>query len=102
MKLWVLADSQNGYVPAFDVYTGASDTVEHGLAYSVVMNLIDPYLDLGYRLYIDNYYTSPRLFADLYKRKTLACGTVRTNRRGLPSKQVGSRKCCVQSRANRV
>ena len=43
VKLWVLADSQNGYVPAFDVYTGASNTVEHGLAYSVVMNFIDPY-----------------------------------------------------------
>lgn len=71
MKLWVLADSQNGYVPAFDVYTGASDVVEHGLAYSVVMNLIDPYLDLGYRLYVDNYYTSPRLLLTYTNGKRL-------------------------------
>lgn len=97
VKLWVLADSQNGYVPAFDVYTGASDTVEHGLAYSVVMNLIDPYLHFGYRLYVDNYYTSPRLFVDLCKKKTFACGTVRTNRRGLPS-DVG----CHLDRGNAV
>ena len=43
IKLWVLADSSNGYVPAFDVYIGASDSVRHGLGYSVVIKPIEPY-----------------------------------------------------------
>ena len=43
-----------------------------------------PYLDKGHSLYIDNFYTSPSLFHSLYHTKTNACGTVRTNRRGMP------------------
>ena len=85
VKLWVLADSMNGYVPAFDIYTGASDGAEHGLAYNVVMKLMEGYLYEGRRLYVDNYYTSPRLFLDLEDRGTYACGTVRANRKGLPN-----------------
>ena len=85
VKVWVLADASNGYVPAFEVYTGASETVEHGLAYGVVMRLMEGYLDCGRRLYVDNFYTSPCLFQDL-TRETLACGTVRANRCGLPER----------------
>ena len=62
IKLWVLADSSNGYVPAFDVYTGASDSVQHGLGYSVVIKLIEPYTGLWHRLFVDNLYSSPQLF----------------------------------------
>ena len=72
IKVWVLADSSNGYVPAFEVYTGASETVEQGLAYGVVMRLMERYLDCGRHLYVDNFYTSPALFQDLLSRETLA------------------------------
>ena len=34
---------------------------------------------------MDNYYTSPELFEELYFRETYACGTVRMNRKGMPS-----------------
>ena len=84
IKVWVLADSSNGYVPKFEIYTGASERVEHGLSYSVVMRLMQPYLGKGYRLYVDNFYSSPILFQDLLSQGTFACGTVRANRRGLP------------------
>jgi len=33
---------------------------------------------------MDNYFTSPALFDDLFQRKINACGTVRHNRRGMP------------------
>ena len=33
---------------------------------------------------MDNYYTSVPLFEDLKRHGTLACGTVRSNRKGLP------------------
>ena len=70
IKIWVLADSSIGYVSGFDVYTGASERSEDGLAYSVVMNLMDPYISLYHRLYIDNFYTSPKLLLDLLDKDT--------------------------------
>lgn len=39
----------------------------------------------GYRLYVDNFYSSPKLFSDLLKE---ICGTVRSNRKGLPKEAV--------------
>ena len=34
---------------------------------------------------MDNYYTSPKLFEELYFREMYACGTVRMNRKSMPS-----------------
>ena len=42
-------------------------------------------LDKGHHVYMDNYYSSPELFSELYFRQTYACGTVRQNRKGLPN-----------------
>ena len=38
----------------------------------------------GYHLGLDKYFSSPKLFLDLYHKATLATGTVRKNRKGLP------------------
>jgi len=40
-----------------------------------------PYLNKGYSLFTDNFYTSPQLSMYLHKRKTNTCGTVRKNRK---------------------
>ena len=47
--------------------------------------MIEPLLDQGYHLYVDNWYTSLRLFKYLDEHETPACGTLRKNRvpRGL-------------------
>ena len=34
---------------------------------------------------MDNYYTSPKLFSELFYHEMYACGTVRQNRKGLPT-----------------
>ena len=57
---------------------------ERGLANRVVKDLLDDYQGLGHHLYVDNFYTSPKLFKDLLETGTIACGTVRSNRRGFP------------------
>jgi hypothetical protein len=68
------------------VYTGRTDnTPEINLGGRVVLDLMQPLLDLGYHVYTDSFFTSPDLFLQLRKRSTLGCGTVRSNRKGLPT-----------------
>lgn len=77
-KLRVLADPQTGYTIQFFVYTGKREKPSpNGLAFDVVTKLCEPYLDQGYHIYIDNFYTSTTLFLHLLARHTLACGTTR-------------------------
>ena len=75
VKLWVLADSANGYTVDFNVYIGKDATKgisENGLGYDVVMQLMESFLDQGYHLYLDNFYTSPKLLHDLFLLATPA------------------------------
>ncbi|KAH8028947.1 hypothetical protein HPB51_020874 [Rhipicephalus microplus] len=61
-KLWVLADPQTGYTIQFYVYTGKREKASaNGLAFDVVTKLCEPYLDQGYHIYMDNFYTSTAL-----------------------------------------
>ena len=68
------------------------------MTHAVVMRLVDPIKGRGHHLYVDNFYTSPQLFADLHMNGFGACGTVQVNRRGLPpsmkdSMRKGEKKC---------
>ncbi|TDH12535.1 hypothetical protein EPR50_G00047400 [Perca flavescens] len=85
-KLFVLADSSNGYTVDFTVYTGKSQFVSGvGLAYDSVMSLMNKeYLGSGFHLYVDNFYTSSKLFKDLFSLNVGACGTYRGNRKDFP------------------
>ena len=68
VKLWVVADSSNGYTVDFNVYIGrhAAETVsDKGLGYDVVMKLIQPFHHQGYHLFF-NVYSSVVLFRDLF------------------------------------
>ena len=92
IKVWALADSKNGYLSNFQVYTGKEPgTAEVGLSYRVVYDLMQPYLNKGYKLYTDNFYTSPKLVKDLLNDGTYLTGTVRANRRGFPKDLVGAK-----------
>ena len=85
VKVWVCADAKTGYIHSFEVYTGKSELgVEHGLAYSVVMHLMEDLMDSGRTMYCDNFYTSPVLFEDLYQKGIYASGTCRSNKKYLP------------------
>ncbi|KAL8620981.1 hypothetical protein ACOMHN_035917 [Nucella lapillus] len=49
------------------------------------------FLNLGHHLGLDNFFTSPALFRDLYAQHTTATGTARSNRKGLP-------KACIKTK----
>ena len=95
IKLWVLADSSNGYTVDFNVYIGkeAGQTVSaNGLGYDVVMKLIRPFVKQGYHLFVDNFYTSVTLFKDLYNQGVLATGTTMETRRDFPASLKNSKE----------
>ena len=84
LKSFELCD-ELGYVCQYELYTGRREDISNrGSTYDIVMRLIRKYLDTGHHLYCDNYYTSITLFNHLYKKKTLACGTMRLHRKNIP------------------
>ncbi|KAJ8333996.1 hypothetical protein SKAU_G00413150 [Synaphobranchus kaupii] len=89
IKFFVLCDVVTGYVQDMVIYTGATTSIESveglGVSGSVVMTLLAPHLGKGHVLYVDNWYSSPTLFQHLLHQGTGACGTVRLNRRGMPT-----------------
>ena len=91
VKVWVLAEATTGYVLTFQVYTGATlpttsleENSSKGLAYRVVMDLMEPYQGKGHRLFMDNFYTSIELLDNLLRKGTFATGNIRSNRKNFP------------------
>lgn len=83
MKILMLNDPDDGYCFKFHIYTGAGsvpDPTESGQGYASVMLLTEDYLHCDRVLYLDNYYNSVKLAADLLDSRTYICGTARKNR----------------------
>ena len=68
------------------------DTSEVGATHAIVLKLLEGREGRGHHVYTDNYYSSPALFGDLQRHDFSACGTVRTNRRGLPKEMSAKLK----------
>ena len=96
IKLFQVSESDSGYIIGFEVYTGKGTTCVSRLSKPldpdstkttrIVLGLLEKLelLDKGHHVYMDNYYTSPDLFEELYYRETYSCGTARTKRKGMP------------------
>jgi hypothetical protein len=90
-KIWCLASCN--YALRIELYTGADDEqVEVGKTHDLIMAFMDDYHHRNYVLYMDSFFTSPRLLNDLHAKGVAACGSVRLNRRGMPpSTQLNKR-----------
>jgi len=114
IKLYKLCESSTRYVYRFYVYVGKDCSfilpesgnlvppAEFGATENIVWFLILPLLDQGYRLYVDNFYKSFPLFRMLYQHDTVACGTIRSNRKGYPKILAQNKQVIGQSSALRA
>ena len=89
IKLWVLSESKTGYVYHFQVYKGKENgQAEKHLARRIVHDLVVDFNNTGHHVYMDNNYSDPHLFRELFQRGIYACGTIRSNRVGFPKSLV--------------
>ena len=96
IKLFQVSESLSGYILGFHVYTGKDSSDISNFSRPLdkdctkttktVLGLLEQtkLLDKGHHIYMDNYYSSPELFDELYYRQTYACGTARQMRKGMP------------------
>lgn len=73
IKLFVLCDCKSGFVLDFLIYTGDNThiTINETLKLygSVISTLMEPYVNKGHIIYMDNWYSSPTLFEYLLKKR---------------------------------
>ena len=90
-KLFQVNEALSGYILGFEVYTGkqsvsvADQAMPLDVTCTRTTKLVLGLLHKGHHCYMDNYYSSPELFQELYDAETYACSTVWKNRKGLPT-----------------
>ncbi len=84
-KVWVRADSWNGYVLDFEVYTGKEESAEVALGSKFVKKLSRSLVGRRYHLYFESFFSSIPLLDDLLKDNLYACATFRKDRKGIPN-----------------
>jgi len=85
IKIYKLCDPV-GYTYDMSMYLGKQRphaTVQITTMLGMVLQVIRRVEGLGNKIFMDNYFTSPALFDDLFQQKISACGTVCYDRRGM-------------------
>ena len=87
IKMFELCRAKSGYVYNLDVYTGAHPiNSKHNTAFSVVDRLCDKMKGKGHCVYMDRWFSSPKIFDHLWGCKTKAVGTVMSNGKEMPNR----------------
>ena len=82
-KVWCRCDSHSGFTCCFQVYLGATDSVEKNLGIRATLDMTRDIFNKGFHIYCDNFFACPQLAAQLAKEKTYCIGTARRGRLGL-------------------
>ena len=102
-KIWVRADSHNGYVSQFECYTGKKGTTsEVGLGGSVVKRLTRDLVGKGYHIFMDSFFSSVNLYKELLIDNIYATGTLIYRRRNFPPDLVLAAKRGLGERGDMV
>jgi hypothetical protein len=86
IKIYKLLDD-SGYTYDMRVYFGKDShfaTDDMTATHTTVRHLTHRVEGLGHKLFMDNFFSSPRLFDDLKRCKINSCGTVRPDRKDMP------------------
>ncbi|KAM9409505.1 piggyBac transposable element-derived protein 4-like [Pholidichthys leucotaenia] len=85
-KAFVLSEASTGYVLRWSLCNAQTgdDCGSMGATHLVVRQLMEPYTGKGHHVYMDSYYTGPAITMELAAKDTGLCGTVSSNRRGMP------------------
>uniref|UniRef100_A0A8C9YGA1 PiggyBac transposable element-derived protein domain-containing protein n=1 Tax=Sander lucioperca TaxID=283035 RepID=A0A8C9YGA1_SANLU len=83
---FVLSEAKSGYVLQWSLYTGqhGDEVTDLGATHVLVRQLMAQHKGKGHELYMDSYYTSPAVANELANEETGLCGTVSSQRRGMP------------------
>ena len=84
-KFWFRCGSKSGYLYQFDMYLGKKSKTEFGLGESVVLSLCENLKNSYCYVFFDNFFTSPNLMLKLFEDGIYATGTVRSNRKHMPT-----------------
>jgi len=83
-KIWCLASDD--YLLHFEVYAGKEEAPsDAGATVDTTLRMTAAYQHQQHVLYTDNWFTSPALLHALAQRGIRLCGSVRSNRKGMPS-----------------
>jgi len=85
IKIYKLYD-ESGYTYDMRVYLGrdSHSATDNMTATNIIRHLICRVEGLGRKIFMDNFFSSPRLFYDLVRRKINSCSTVQLNRKDMP------------------
>ena len=92
IKIWMMCDVETHYALNFQVYTGKEgETAERNQGKRVVLDLSES-LPPGRGITTDNFFTGVDLAQELLKRKLTLLGTIKKNRREIPSFMLSSKQ----------
>lgn len=105
VKVWARAHPKTGYIHEFQIYVGKPEgqrgrVSEEGLGGRVIKDLTSSIKNKNHHIYMDNYFSSPKLFEDLLKDGIYCCGTVRSNRKGLPEKLKNTKQLNLRNQGD--
>ena len=83
----------SGYLHELDMYLGKKGKTEIGLGELVVLSLCECLKDTNCYVYFDNFFTCPTLIAKLLQNGIYGIGTVRVNRKHMPSLKRDKQSC---------
>jgi len=84
MKLHSLCDSKTGYCLDFSLDPGKTIKKSKDFLYSLIMKMLNPFLNKYHLLFTDSFYTTIQLFENLYEKLTGYTAMINKRRKGLP------------------